>query len=466
MGLVLLLEFWRLDPSAPQKRLILPMAVFGLLHGIHEWFELYTHFLSHLENAQSAYTEPVRLSLLASSFLALIVYSLLALQYARRFVNALTVFGAITLPIFTVLAAIDAANAFARGNAPANWLIETLIRYLMGVPGAAIATIGLFAAARKAYADSRRPMHIYLFISSIGLAIYSLSQAFVHPMDTFLASRINVDAFQTLTSIPIQLVRTSAAVIITLGLFLATRFLEEERQQIVRSAQVLKLEMMQQQEDLQRNLLRHVVRAQEEERTRIARELHDEMSQTLTAFSLDLATMQQISGNDQPLLYKTITHLQELGRKMSQDMQRIIQDLRPAHLDELGLIPALKFLAYNEGPRLNLEIDYRTEGKIKRLDPIIETVIFRITQEALINIARHAHTNAACVCLTFEKDAVHLKIIDSGTGFDPHQDFQAPRGWGLAGMKERALSVGANLELHSEAGRGTTIEVTIPYRVE
>jgi two-component system sensor histidine kinase UhpB len=292
--------------------------------------------------------------------------------------------------------------------------------------------------------------------------MYSLTQLFVPAMNTQLANILNMEAFQSWTAIPIQNVRTFTAFLITAGSFTATRYMENERQRLVAAVQQARVEALEQQEVMRKDLLRHIVRAQEEERARIARELHDEMAQTLTAFSLDLATLQQSVGSKSKS-GQLITRLQDLGKQMSNGIQRLVYDLRPAHLDDFGLVSALKFLADYESPRLNLKVDLRFDGEICRLDPLVETVIYRIAQEALTNAARHAQAEAVCVCLSFHPDQICLKIIDQGVGFDPEQQFIPPSGWGLAGMRERAESVGGNLQIQSKPGEGTTIVIVIPH---
>ena len=464
MGLVILLEFWRLEPSMPQKKLLLPLAIFGLMHGVHEWFEIFM-LLSLTSGANlPKHLIGVRLGLLGGSFIALGFYSIRAYRFARGYTTVLTMIGAVTLPLFAFLSLVDVVYAFSTHAIPVYRLLENLIRHLLGVPVAAVATVALRANALKARVDSRRPLDRYLTVAAIGFALYSLSQLVVPSMNTFLAQIFNAELFQSRTMIPIQMIRTAAAIVVTIALFNATRFMEIERQRLVAEAQRARLQALEQQEAMRRDLLRHIVLAQEEERARIARELHDEMAQILTAFSLDLATLQQSIGR-QPKYGPLIARLQDLGKQMSQGMLRMVYDLRPSHLDDLGLASALKFLADYEGPRLRLDVDLSIEGSIRRLDPRAETAIYRVVQEALTNVARHAQTNAVRVCLQYGSAHVNLSIGDSGAGFDQGQPFVAPRGWGLAGMKERIESVGGSLQVDSKLGQGTQIEARIPLGV-
>lgn len=464
MGLILVLEVSR-TPYPEQKRLLLPLAVFGLLHGVHEWLELFTLQNEELHGNLPVWITWFRLVWLALSFIALWFYGWQAFQVAREHISPFTIFGLATLPPYILLILIDVLYAFYQGDIAPFRMTGSLVRYLLAVPGAAIASLGLRASANRAKANGRRPLDTHLNWTALGFALYSATQLAVPKMDTILASLINAETFIQMTGLPIQVLRTFAAIIITLNLFRAIQFLEDERQAQLTAAQQARLEALEQQEIMRRDLLRHIVRAQEEERAHIARELHDEMAQTLTAFTLDLGTLKQVTGTRSKTA-PILARLQELGKQMSQSMHQMVYDLRPAHLDDLGLLPALQFMADNDGPRLGLQIEFKTEGEPRRIESLAETVLFRVAQESMTNIARHAKSKRACICMSYLSKEVKLEISDNGVGFDPEEKFIAPRGWGLAGMKERAESVGGRFEVCSEAGRGTTICVNIPIHQE
>ncbi len=242
---------------------------------------------------------------------------------------------------------------------------------------------------------------------------------------------------------------------------------EKERQQQLFAAQQERLDALERiqeeltaREVLRRELLRHTVRAQEEERSRIARELHDETSQVLTAFSLDLATLRTVIC-DRAEVNTLVTRLQDLSKQMSQGLYRLVHDLRPVQLDDLGLVPALEYLKDDSAPA-GLEVGIKIQGKVRRLDSVIETVLFRVAQEALHNIIRHAQVGQAQITLVYQPQEITLKVEDFGAGFNPVQSFAPPRGWGLAGMRERIESVGGTLAIESEPGKGTIVEVAVP----
>lgn len=214
-------------------------------------------------------------------------------------------------------------------------------------------------------------------------------------------------------------------------------------------------------EKLRIEFLRHTVQTQEEERARIARELHDETAQTLTAASLNFCTLgKMLEGNDE--VGDVVDRLQELCRQMNQDLYRLVHDLRPAQLDDLGLVPALRHLT-DEGQRgTGLQVGFEVIGSVKRLDPFVETIIFRVVQEALTNVIRHAETDKALVELDFSsKQIVTLRVSDKGKGFEDGDVKLTKPGWGLVGMAERVESISGVLTIDSAAGKGTTVEVVI-----
>jgi signal transduction histidine kinase len=461
MGLVLMLEAGRTSPAAPQNRLLKPLGIFGMLHGLHEWMEIFIFQAEKLEGALPAQIFWAHTILLGLSFVALWVYAIEAFRYTQAKFSALTYFGAVTLPLFALLVLADVYSAFILGRINLLEMTGGLVRYLLAVPGAALATLGLHSASLKARVDQRPPLDRYLNWVAIGFALYSVTQIFVSRMDTILAGAINADAFLAVTGIPIQAVRTVVALVITINLFKAAQFLEEERQKQLNAAQQARLEALEQQEILRRDLLRHTVRAQEEERARIARELHDEMAQILTAFSLDLGTLQNNLPPD-PTTAPLLQRLHDLARQMSQGMYRMVRDLRPAHLDDLGLIPALQYLIQQDFKGRGLNVTLEISGTPQRVDPLIETILFRVAQEALTNVQRYAQTSEAQLSLDYEADRVRLRIADQGRGFDPDGKFVPPHGWGLAGMKERAESVGGTLLVVSHPNQGALIEISVP----
>ncbi len=215
-----------------------------------------------------------------------------------------------------------------------------------------------------------------------------------------------------------------------------------------------------------RSYLSAVTAGQEEERRRLARELHDETLQTLIALQqhLQLAA-QDLQG--QPAVENRLLELQSLVAQAVQDLRRLIRNLRPLYLEELGLIPALETLVREVSDQVEgLQVDFLLQGRPRRLSPNEELALYRIVQEALNNVVRHAQATQAQVVLAFDPHQVRLEIRDNGRGFrvpETPADL-APLGhYGLLGMQERAERIGASLRLHSEPLQGTLVAVTLPY---
>jgi signal transduction histidine kinase len=466
LGLTLALESER-SPALTEARLLRPLAAFGMIHGVHEWLDSYI-----LQPVQGGIQLPpwllwLRLGLLIASFCSLLIYGIETMRAnaKKTGISTYVVWG--VLAIYGVGILGSAIFTYRIGTTLLVNLYDVLSRYLLAVPAAILAALGLRVEALSALSTGRRRVMVFLTWAAIGFGLYGLTQLFVPAIDMFPARFLNSTGFQNFAGFPIQVVRALLAVVITLSMLRATQIVEKDRQlqlQAVQQARLEALERIQEEltkrEAMRRELLRHTVRAQEEERSRIARELHDETSQVLTAFSLDLATLKTVIC-DRAEVKTLVERLQGLSKQMSQGLYRLVHDLRPAQLDDLGLIPALEYLK-DDNVSAGLEVAINIQGKARRLDPIIETVLFRVAQEALHNVVRHAQVGRAQISLEYQPQEIILKVKDSGAGFNPVQSFVPPRGWGLAGMRERIESVGGQLNIESKPGSGTVVEVDVP----
>lgn len=200
------------------------------------------------------------------------------------------------------------------------------------------------------------------------------------------------------------------------------------------------------------DLLARLISAQEEERRRIARELHDGTSQDLAGLVVGLEALQR-----RPETVDT-SELKKIARSVADELRRVILDLRPRVLDDLGLAAALRWLANerHDGPRI--EVDVPAELPI---DPPLDTAVFRIVQEAITNVERHAGASRVWLRLGLEDGEIRVVIEDDGQGFDPDR---VTNGLGLLGMQERAEQLGGRLEVAPREGGGTLVSVEIPLR--
>jgi signal transduction histidine kinase len=204
-----------------------------------------------------------------------------------------------------------------------------------------------------------------------------------------------------------------------------------------------------------------IMRGQEDERMRLARELHDDTIQSLIALQQRIEMTQKALGKDPALAAAKMAELKTLLGDALTSVRRFVRDLRPTYLDELGLIPALEMLTRESNASLAVE------GKEQRLDAERELALFRIVQEALRNIAKHAHAKNVTVKLSFDSDEATATVEDDGVGFDAPE---APTAYarvghfGLMGMQERAQLFGGSVYVKSERGKGTKVVAYVPIR--
>jgi signal transduction histidine kinase len=465
MGLAMLLESRR-SPLLAEGRALRPLAFFGFLHGIHEWLEMFILIRVWANLAVLTWIPVIRLALLVLSFSLLLAFGLIARRPQRRFTYKDFISGLAVIAIYLLVIILVGMD---HRDDPVLWVehADAFSRYLLAVPGAVVAAYALFRKSRKAWEQDPAGLAPALRLAAWGFVIYSLTQVIVPAVDIFPASFLNTRLFLSLSGVPIQVVRAGLAVVITVSLIRASQVAEAEREHQLQAARQARLEALEQvrrelveREALRRELLRHTVIAQEEERARIARELHDETAQLLTALRLNLSALhQQVPKN--PEFTELIERLQTLSRQMSAGIYRMVHDLRPAQLDDLGLVAALQYLADEEHRRSGLVVDVNVDGTRQRMVSLVETVFFRIAQEALTNVSHHAHCDRAAIQLQFAPQQAVLRIIDQGVGFDLKESQSPPRGWGLAGMRERADSVGAQLNIQSAPGRGTHVELVV-----
>lgn len=466
MGLALFLESGRIS-SLLESRSWLPLAAFGLIHGSHEWLEMFLDKSEWLVVRYPIQIVWLRLGLLALSFVCLIIFGLARLRPQHRVPFNQMIGWWIAVGIYTILVVFwGLTYRVSHADWPSH--IDASLRYLLAVPGAGLAGAALSRQATAVRSQGQRGMSTSLYWASWGFMIYALTQAVVPPLDIFPANLLNTVTFTQLVGFPIQVVRAAMAILITVALIKFIQLVELEHQQQFLAAQQARLEALDQvrrelveRESLRKRLIRHIVTAQEEERARIAREIHDETSQVLTAFSLHLAALRERLVEN-PQAVEQISHLQELSRRMSQGLYGLVHDLRPSQLDDLGLIPAFRYLCGELQKRYDLEVRLDIEGQVERMPSLVETALYRVAQEALTNVVRHSRVKEAVMRLVFSPDSVTLRITDQGRGFDPERKLTPPHGWGLAGMRERAESVSGQLNLTSSPGQGTMVEMIVP----
>ncbi len=207
-----------------------------------------------------------------------------------------------------------------------------------------------------------------------------------------------------------------------------------------------------------RDALQRVVTAQELERRRLARELHDETGQALTSILLGLRAVEEASTADEAK--SAAASLRELVLATLQDVRRLAVELRPKALDDFGLVPALERLTSTFAEQTGIDVDFQALLPSARLPAEVETTLYRIVQEALTNVVKHARANRVSVLVTRKDASVTVVIEDDGNGFDPASTRDG--GLGLLGMRERVALVGGRIEIESSVESGTALVAEVP----
>jgi signal transduction histidine kinase len=491
MGLALLVESGRASELGFARSMRL-LAGFGLLHGIHEWIDMAERLLAVYHDASlHIWLLWLRVAILVTSFLALLAFGehLLARERDRcRPVWRLTVGAA----IWYVISCIVVRITYQLDDVAWMQSSDVLARYILGIPSGTLACLALWRQ-RAIFREQGMARFVRdLTIAALALALYGIvGQFFTRPSAIFPSMLLNSDLFFQVTGFPIQLFRALMAAAVAISMIRVLRALEVENQQRLDSIERARLATeqlsreelsrlnaelqaaneetarllheVQQRDALRGELIQRITTAQESERKRIARELHDGTGQALTGLALGLrGLVTQVSRNPD-LASERLAVLEGMATTSLGELRHLINDLRPPQLDDMGLAAALRWLVDRfhdrDKPTLSLEI----RGEPCTLPPEVETTLFRIAQEGLTNAIKHAHADHIWVTLDYE-DGPSLSVRDDGIGFNPVEEIN-PSGvrtaWGLRGMRERASLIDAVLTVDSRPGAGATFTVRL-----
>ena len=225
------------------------------------------------------------------------------------------------------------------------------------------------------------------------------------------------------------------------------------------------LERMAESERRFRMISKGVLRVQEAERGRIARDLHDGVGQALTALKIELELLEQHAGSTGSSIAARLTDLKGLVNRTVQDVKALSHALRPPMLDDLGLVPTLRWVVRTFQKRTAVQVRLTCEPMEERLDPDLETLVYRVVQEALTNAAKYADSPDVTLTLECSDARLRLLIQDYGRGFDVDAALTgdaSDRGFGLRAMRDRVQLFGGRFKVTSAPGRGTTIQVEVP----
>lgn len=464
MGLAILLERGR-GTDARLRHALRPLAAFGFLHGFNEWLEMLA-VLGVLPGHSEAWIawEAARLAILAFSFLSLAAFgaSLLAPDDRLRRLSLL-------VPL--VLAAIWGFGLLILRGRYGEGLVAVIdvwTRYSLAIPASLLASAGLVAQQRRFREAGMAQFGRDCLWAAIAFAWYGLvGQLFTQSSALPPSGTLNQQLFFQMFGFPVQVLRGAAAVVASVFVIRFLRSFEVETRRQIAELQANRLREAERRESLRAELYRRVVGAQEAERQRIARELHDETGQSLTAIGMGMRAVESSLHSDPDKASQRLRELQGLVDRSMNELQRLIADLRPSHLDDLGLPAALRWYAGEVQERSTLKVSVEVFGEARALPGAVNTALFRIAQEALTNVVRHASAHEARVRLRFGEDHLDLHISDDGRGFDPRPIPGRDRtAFGLLGIEERATLLGGTARIRSRPGEGTQVEVSLPYVAE
>ncbi|MBK7452119.1 MAG: sensor histidine kinase [Anaerolineales bacterium] len=461
MGLLVAMEGGR-STDARLRMALRPLAGFGLVHAAHEWLEMF-RVMGHLNDIFNGIYPLLALSILAFSFLSLAAfgaYLVLGSESTWRVsliiplgLEAIWVYG---LLIFKSKYPIESIYTVA----------DVWTRYSIAIPAGLLAAAGLIVQQRAFRRAGLVSFGRDSLWASVAFIWYSLiGQLFTAPSPLPPSTFLNADLFQNLFGFSIQLLRAVTAMFASLFVIRFLRAFQVESDSKIAELQAAQLHESQQREHLHAELFRRIVGAQESERQRIARDLHDETGQSLTAIGMGLRGIANESDSKKRL--NTLTQLQSLTSDSIRELQRIISDLRPAHLDDLGLSSTLRWYSSRVHELTSIHVRIDIEGDEPSLDDAIKITIFRIVQEALNNVIKHSQATTVNVKIHYLQKDVRIHIFDNGIGFEM-KEIQNRIGrvsLGLAGMEERAALLGGGVTVSSRPGYGTEVEAVVPFQM-
>jgi len=460
MGLVVALEGGRSSDIRLRKALR-PLAGFGIIHGIHEWIEMFEQ-MGHFQS-QPLYWG-LGLSILAFSFITLAAFGSFLLaktEVSRRLI--------LLIPI-----GLEAIWVFGLYNFNGQYTGETLwnvadvwTRYTLAIPASLLTSIGLVAQQRAFRRSGLIRFGRDALWAAVAFAWYGLfGQIFVQATPLFPSTFLNQELFVNVFGFQIQLFRAITAIAASVFVIRFLHAFQVESEAKIAELQQERLLESQQKETLRGELFRRVVAAQESERQRIARDLHDETGQALTAIGMGLRGLSGKLNSRSKDALETLHKLENLSADSLKELERLISDLRPSHLDDLGLSATVRWCTNRIQEDSSIAIRVDISGDEHGLDDAKKIAIFRIIQESLNNIVKHAQASHVNIHLGYEEKNIRINVRDNGSGFDLDQlNLERSRrpSLGLAGMEERAALLGGSVSIQSRPGYGTEVEALIPY---
>ncbi len=461
MGLVVWLEAYHAT-ELDFGRALRPLAGFGLVHGGHEWMEMFILIFPQFNQPPfSIYLPPLRLALLGASFLMLISCGMRLISGSqqgllqRRWVMATVILLWVAGLLLTL----------PRTPAAERWLFaDVYTRYALAIPSAVLTVWGLILQRRRFIAMDMPRFGHDVVVAALAFGLYGgVGQLFASPTFIFPSAYLNSDTFMRWFGFPIQVFRALMAMIAAVSIIRSLRAFELEDHRRMEKLRVEQEYERKRMEATRAELLHRTVKAQESERLRISRELHDEIGQTLTALALGLRALSENALANPERLQQNTKRLEGVATAGIAELQRLVGGLHPPQLDDLGLPAALRWYADQIQTNFNLETSFTSTGAPCDLSAEERVVLFRIAQEAVTNAIRHAQAQRVSIALNFRGSACCLVVCDDGRGFDVAATLAAEKrpSWGLMGMQERASLINAAFTIESQVGEGSQVRVCL-----
>lgn len=468
MGLAILLESGR-SSELDFARALRPLSIFGLVHGCHEWLEMFLIIEEHnLQQLQGIHIIDItRILLLVVSFTLLIAFGFFLLVIKPTIKQNLLTFGTII-----TLWCIGLLLIFHHQISGHEKIIaaDVFTRYSLAIPGSILCVWGLITQRKRFINSGMKSFGDDMLFAAIAFGIYGgIGQLFASPSNIFPSQFFNNQTFTNWFGFPIQVLRAIMAFLVAIFIIRSLRAFEEEYKRNIAALQKAQQREQQRLEALRKEMLHRTVKAQETERQRIAKELHDETGQTLTAIGLGLKSLSEMIITKPQEAKEQAKELQQISSQSIIELQRLVKGLHPPQLDDLGLISALHWYIDDIMSRTNININMKADREISNLPSDVRIVLFRIVQEAITNVVRHSEARNVFITLRKLEKYLDLIIEDDGHGFIVSEILNARNGkqsWGLFGMIERAALINGKCDISSAPNKGTMIQVQIPLSYE
>ncbi len=463
MGFAILLEGGR--ASDLRLRLALrPLMGFGIMNGLAQWLDMADHMniLSQDPEFLLAW-HSVKLSILAFSYLSLAAFGFSALAPDIR-IRRISLLAPLIMALIWGMALFSLQGDFPT-VADLDKAAGVLTGYLLGIPSAMVASLGLVAQQRAFRKEGLARFGRDSLLAAIAFAWYGIfGQIFPSRSRLFPSMYVNDELFYVWFRFPIELLQATLAVFVAFFVIRFLRSFDAEIEREIQNLQEAQLREAQRREHLRGQLLQRVVNAQEAERKRVARELHDETGQMLTAIGMGLKSLRRGLPEAGEKAEKTLSEMDKLVTSSLEEVHRIVRNLRPSQLDDLGLQAALRwYVGEMQEHAAPLRIYLAVEGESYELPSAVKTTAFRIVQEAVTNTIKHAQASKVEITVTYQNGSVELEICDDGIGFNMRKvDQFEGKSFGLLGIRERVNLLQGSFEVHAQADEGVRLFVRIP----